>query len=112
MNYSISNGTLTVTNDEETRKFIPRSTRIEQVIHQDEIFIIREDYMKYDKGSNIYAIDKDFKLLWEAELPYKSDIYANEMFPVDGGISCCSWGGHKCKISTRDGKILNRELTK
>ena len=89
----------------------PKQTQIVQVEPIEEGIVVREDYFRFE-GSNVYLVDYDFRELWVAQLPSDSDSFANPVSRVPGGLSCGSWEGWRCLLSTKTGKIISKEFTK
>ena len=94
------------------------------------IEIIRENPDNYPKGkSNIYARNREGKILWYAELPLTGDIYPNPI-QWDKGINksgktwddfltvsnnsfvVSSWNCYTVSIDYKNGKIIHSEFTK
>lgn len=63
-------------------------------------------------GSNVYAIDENLNVVWVAELPHESDVYANVLMPTDGGFVTSTWNGIKCLIDAKSGKITKLGISK
>ena len=96
----------------------------------DRFKIIQEDQKSYPSGkSNIYALDSDGKIIWEAELPFTDDIYPNPIkwdkvlnsksmkwdeFYIDSpdSLTVSSQRGITVSISYRTGRIVQSEFTK
>jgi len=69
----------------------PVATRIVQVLHLAEHLIVREDYFHFPEGkSNLYCVDADLNLVWSAQLPGPSDIYANPVTQTAAGLVCAA----------------------
>jgi outer membrane protein assembly factor BamB len=61
---------------------------------------------------NIVKISQDGQIVWRAELPSETDIYANPPY-YDKGVLCSnSWECFRCEISEKDGMILSKQFTK
>lgn len=91
----------------------PISTNIRQIIKTDnDFFVIREDYYKFDKTSNIYCLYND-EIIWFAELTSPEDYYTDEMILLnDQTIKSGTWGGFTVEIDIKTGKILQKSFTK
>lgn len=105
-------------------------TKIVERKSMDDLEIIREHPDNYPNGkSNIYAKNKEGKIVWYAELTMKGDIYPNPIqwnkslndksknwngFFVDNPeiFSVSSWHCFIVSISYKTGKILQSEFTK
>jgi len=78
-------------------------------------YIVREDYYKYPKGqSNLYVLSESLEEVYDVELPFENDIYANSFKHTTerGDLECCTWDGWICKITLFDGKIVSKVHTK
>lgn len=89
----------------------PRQTKIVEVHDCGRIAVVREDYYQF-KGSNVYAIDENFNIVWEAQLPHQSDTFANELVRDDCGFVTSTWNGIKVLIEQSSGKITKLGITK
>jgi hypothetical protein len=89
----------------------PRQTQFVQFEPIEEGIVVREDYYRF-KGSNLYLVDYDLRDLWTAELPSSSDVFANPVSRVSGGLSCGSWESWQCLLSIKSGKLISKEFTK
>jgi hypothetical protein len=86
---------------------------VTQVLSKGNRLIIREDSYRFPQGhSNVYCLNQELELLWTAELPSPTDVYANAV--IDRGISleCASWEGWDCVLDPETGKIIRKAFTK
>ena len=91
----------------------PRHTKIEEAIETPRGLLVREAYYGHPRGvSNIYLLDEQKKIKWEAELPMERDVYANRIFLEGDSFRCASWEGFTCTISLESGKITHELFTK
>jgi hypothetical protein len=85
-------------------------TKIVQVEEINKLTIIREDYYDF-KGSNVYALDENFKQVWTAELHHSSDVFVG--FRIDNGnLMCQTWNGFACEIDVKNGRFMGKKFTK
>lgn len=89
----------------------PRQTKIVEAHDTATLCIVREYYVGFS-GSNVYALDEKLNILWEAELPHQSDVFANALMPSDGGFVTSTWNGIKCLIDAQTGKITRLGISK
>lgn len=70
--------------------------------------------MPPELGSNLVAIDRVGKLLWQAPLPTKEadDHYVPSLRMVDQGVSATSWSAYWVILNPRNGKIRHKEFAK
>jgi hypothetical protein len=91
----------------------PIGSAIVQVLPSGCRLILREDYYSFPAGvSNVYCLDSQLRLLWNAELPSADDVYANPLVEDSQGLRCASWRGITCTLDPETGKIVSRQLTK
>ena len=111
MKYRNSNSQIEVSTSKGWKILKPRQTKIAEIHDCGDYCIIREDYLGF-VGSNVYAIDDQLNLVWEAELPHPSDVFANMLISVDSGFETSTWNGIKCHIETKSGKTTQIGVTK
>ena len=107
----VDNGNAKVLTDSGWVEFRPRQTTIVEVHDCGGVSVIRENYMKFN-GSNVYAIDENLRVVWEAQLPHPSDIFANILVPADGGFETSTWNGIRCLIDVKTGMTTKLGITK
>ena len=91
----------------------PIGTSIVQCLAIGSNVIVREDYFQFPRGvSNVYCLDLSFQKLWDAELPWETDVYANPIVEVGSNVVCASWDGDTCTLSPTTGKILKKVFSK
>jgi hypothetical protein len=94
-------------------RLAPAGTRVVQLLPKGGNLIVREDYYHFPEGaSNLYCLDHDLQLLWTAELPSATDVYANEVIDRGDALECASWDGFTCLLSPETGQILRKVFTK
>jgi hypothetical protein len=70
--------------------------------------IVREHAFGFLPGfSNLYCLDNALRLIWFAELPTGTDLYASPVTEAAGTLVCTSAGGVACRLDPADGKILS-----
>lgn len=92
----------------------PIGTSIVQALPVGCNIVVREDYHEFPRGqSNVYCLTENFDLVWSAELPWQSDVYANPVIPTqEGFLSCASWDGMSCTLHPETGRIIKKIFTK
>ena len=92
----------------------PIGTSIVQMLTIGSNIVVREDYYEFPRGrSNVYCLTESFDLVWSAELPWQTDVYANPVILApEGFLSCASWDGMSCRLSIETGLILKKVFTK
>ncbi len=88
------------------------STKIDKIIQIGEVYIILEDYYKFEGISNLYSIDKNNNIIWFAEIPIENDKYVNINIFNNSIIESTTWNGFKVHIDTQSGKIINKIYSK
>jgi hypothetical protein len=88
-------------------------TKIVQMLRKDERVVIREDCYEFPTGrSNVYCLDHDLALIWVAELPMATDVYANPVIDKGETLECASWQGYTCQLDPESGKIVGSLFTR
>jgi hypothetical protein len=91
----------------------PFATKVVQCAPIGDRVVVREDYYCFPRGqSNVYCLDENFRLIWKAELPSSTDVYANPVLVTDAGLVCASWEGDTCTLDGETGRIRSRVFTK
>ena len=91
----------------------PVGTKVVQVLAKGNCLIIREDYYQFPQGSsNIYCLNQDLELLWEADLPSPTDVYANALIDRGNTLECGSWEGSDCVLDPETGKMIRNVFGK
>jgi hypothetical protein len=111
MQNMIENETLKILTTKGWKTFPPRQTRIVESHDCGSFCVVRESYMGF-KGSNVYAIDDNLQVIWEAELPHSSDIFANILIEIENGFETTTWNGIFCHINLYTGKTTKLGVTK
>jgi hypothetical protein len=71
--------------------------------------IVREHAFGFLQGfSNLYCLDSTLRLIWFAELPSETDLYAEAVAEEAGTLVCTSAAGVACRLDPANGKILER----
>lgn len=111
MKNKIENEALKILTSNGWKTHSPRQTKIIESHDCGSICVVREDYMGF-KGSNVYALDDNLQVIWEAELPHPSDIFANILIKADDGFESTTWNGVHCHIDLQTGKITKLGMNK
>lgn len=61
---------------------------------------------------NIVKLGQDGQIVWRAELPSETDIYANPPYYEKGALYSNSWECFRCEISEKDGILVSKQFTK
>ncbi len=70
--------------------------------------IVREQAFGFLQGfSNLYCLDSALRLIWFAELPSETDLYAGAVVEEAGTLVCASAAGVSCRLDPASGKILS-----
>lgn len=111
MKSKIDNETLRVLTEDGWKVFTPRQTNIEESLDFKSVCVVREGYMGFN-GSNVYAINEDLEVVWEAELPHSSDVFANILIKISDGVETTTWNGVHCRIDVLTGKVTKLNMKK
>jgi len=69
--------------------------------------IVREHAFGFLQGfSNLYCLDCTLRLIWFAELPSETDLYAEAVVEEAGTLVCTSAAGVACRLDPATGNIL------
>jgi outer membrane protein assembly factor BamB len=69
--------------------------------------IVREHPFGFLPGfSNLYCLDNALRLIWFADLPAETDLYAGSVTVEEGTLVCASVAGVVCRLDPTTGKIL------
>ena len=69
--------------------------------------IVREHTFGFLPGfSNLYCLDSALRLIWFAELPSGTDLYAGPVTEEAGVLACTSAAGVACRLDPANGEIL------
>jgi outer membrane protein assembly factor BamB len=72
--------------------------------------IVREHTFGILPGfSNLYCLDSALRLIWFADLPAETDLYAGPVMVESGMLVCASTAGVVCRLDPATGKILASE---
>jgi hypothetical protein len=70
--------------------------------------IVRESTFGFLPGfSNLYCLDSALRLIWFAELPSETDLYAGPVTEEAGVLVCVSAAGVAGRLDPASGKILS-----
>ena len=70
--------------------------------------IVREYSFGFLQGfSNLYCLDRVLRLIWFAELPSETDLYAGAVTEEAGVFVCTSAAGVACRLDPATGNILS-----
>ena len=70
--------------------------------------VVREHAFGFLQGfSNLYCLDSALRLIWFAELPSETDLYAGAVTEEAGVFVCISVAGVACRLDPGTGKILS-----
>lgn len=111
MESKIDNENLKIFTKNGWKVYPPRQTRIEESLDFKNVCVVREGYIGFT-GSNVYALNEDLDIIWEAELPHSSDIFANVLIKKDNCIETTTWNGVHCLIDILTGKITKLDMKK
>jgi hypothetical protein len=111
MKSKIDNENLKILTKKGWEVYPPRQTRIEESHDFTNVCVVREGYMGF-KGSNVYALNEDLEIAWEAELPHSSDIFPNALIATNDGIETTTWNGVHCHIDILTGKVTKLDMKK
>ena len=68
--------------------------------------MVREHTFGFLQGfSNLYCLDGALRLIWFAELPSETDLYAGAVVEEAGKLVCTSAAGVGCRLDPASGKI-------
>ena len=86
----------------------PIGTAVVQFLAADEgRLIVREHTFGFLPGfSNLYCLDSALRLIWFADLPAETDLYAGPVTVEAGTLVCASAAGVGCRLDPASGKIL------
>jgi len=74
--------------------------------------IVREHTFGVMPGfANLYCLDQDLRLIWFAELPEETDLYAGPVTEEGGALVCASAAGVAYRLDAATGKILSSAST-
>jgi hypothetical protein len=69
--------------------------------------IVRELAFGFLQGfSNLYCLDCTLRLIWFAEVPSETDLYAEAVTEEAGTLVCTSAAGVACRLDPATGRIL------
>lgn len=87
----------------------PIGTAVVQFLNVGDRLIVREHAFGFLQGfSNLYCLDAALRLIWFAELPAESDLYAGTVTAEAGVLVCDSADGCTCRIDAASGRIVER----
>jgi len=70
--------------------------------------MVREHTFGFLQGfSNLYCLDGALRLIWFADLPAETDLYAGPVTEGSGVLVCTSAAGLACRLDPANGKILS-----
>jgi len=70
--------------------------------------VVREHAFGFLQGfSNLYCLDASLRLIWFAELPSETDLYAGAVAEETGALVCTSAAGVSCRLDPGTGNILS-----
>jgi hypothetical protein len=70
--------------------------------------MVREHTFGFLQGfSNLYCLDRALRLIWFADLPAETDLYAGPVTEEAGMLVCTSAAGVACRLDPTTGKILS-----
>jgi hypothetical protein len=70
--------------------------------------IVREHAFGFLQGfSNLYCLDRALRLIWFAELPSETDLYAGAVAEETGALVCTSAANVVCRLDPGTGNILS-----
>ena len=70
--------------------------------------VVREHAFGFLQGfSNLYCLDRALRLIWFAELPSETDLYAGAVTEEAGLLVCVSVAGVACRLDPGTGNILS-----
>lgn len=73
--------------------------------------VVREHAFGFLPGfSNLYCLDRALRLIWFADLPAETDLYAGSVTVEAETLVCASAAGVACRLDPATGKILASAL--
>jgi|GEM_PF-1188589 hypothetical protein len=95
------------------RELSPRVTAIKRIIDVVDGFIILEDENGYEgkSKSNIYKIDKEFKILWEIKEPSPGQILFKHIECIGGVLYVWNLASGRGELDPATGEVKNWGFT-
>ena len=96
-------------NEYEKMEIQPLHTKVDKSLQSSYGIIVLEHHSGFPRGeSNLYCVDADGKIVWQAEKPDPYTLYSRVRFNDDGmTISTYTINGHACDLDPKTGKILS-----
>jgi hypothetical protein len=90
--------------------FEPLHTQIQKTIQTMAGTVILEDPSGYPfSASNLYHLNKDGEMLWQAEKPEPAGLYNRVMLNTDGNsLSAYTVTGKACEIDLYTGRLISQ----